>query len=828
MVDKACLEKALIAAGKSFSPNEMEKLLTQFENRVKKKITGRDNIRETLDIKVIDEAVELAKELKLESSIAKRQKIINIFAARYRQDIIDQLPDSPELAIQALNVGLNKRLKGGRASVEQRQKATMYKLVGSAVSEMRKADVLDFFRTADEAFERLIAKDMEALNTDGKAVSGNAEATKIAKILNDVTETARKMQNDAGAYIGKRQGFIAPQSHDMYRLRKATYEKWRNDILPRLSDETFKDVDDVEDFMKSVYEGLISGIHHKVDSLDNDNTAGVFMPANRAAKASQHRVLHFKSSDDWIAYNSSYGSGSLRESVINGWNRSANNVGIMQVWGTNPRLAFDQTLQYLRNKYRDNPKVLDKLNQQRLVNQFDQIDGTANIPGDIRLAHIDSSVRALNSMTKLGGSVFSSITDVGTVGAELSYQTGSFLKGQKMALEARLESVSPDLRAETSDLIGVGMDSFLGNILSRFDSGDGVPGRITQMQNLFFKMNLQGWWDDSGRRGVAQVMSRELAMKSNLGFDRLDPSLSSLLKQYDIGASEWEVLRKHAKTASDNRSYITPDIAREITDEEIIAYRGAKKLTDGQIRRTRDELEQKLRMYFIDRSEFAMLRPGAYEKSVMYQGLKPGTPMGAVARMFWQFKSFSVAYMTKAVGRELYGRGGDAYGAIRGISSMILTTTALGYIAGAAKDIAKGKEPRDPQDFNTWRSALLQGGGLGIYGDFVFGEFNRAGGGLWSTALGPTAGNLEQVFRLYGALRDGDDAAAKTFRLVQNNIPFANLFYLRPALDYMVLYDLQEAVNPGSIRRMERQIERDNNQYFYMPPSSERLTPFTR
>ena len=50
-------------------------------------------------------------------------------------------------------------------------------------------------------------------------------------------------------------------------------------------------------------------------------------------------------------------------------------------------------------------------------------------------------------------------------------------------------------------------------------------------------------------------------------------------------------------------------------------------------------------------------------------------------------------------------------------------------------------------------------------------------------------------------------------------MPFVNLFYTRMALDYLVLYRLQEAVNPGFLRRMERRIERENAQHFVLPPS---------
>lgn len=831
MVDRVCLDKALQAAGDTFSPKEMQKLLEQFEQRIKKKVLKRNNLRERLDVQVIEDAAELAKELKLEAQLMKRQQIINVFAARERMDIISQLESNPALALTALNVGINKPIKGGRRSVDARQKEALGRIAGTAVAEMRKAGVLKFFQNADDAMESLIGREMEQFSTTGgkPGVTGNAEARQIAEILYKTNEAARVMQNDAGAYIAKREGFTATQTHDMVRLRRAGYDKWKQDILPLLADDLFDEVDDPEAFLKGAYDGLVTGRHFKVDGA-GEGGPPTSVAGSRAKRASQSRVIHFKNFEAWNQYNKQYGTGSLRESLILGWERAAKNIGVMQVWGTNPRHAFEQTLQYLKDKNRNNIKVYDKLNSQSLVNQFDQVDGTASIPGNVTLQSIAHGIRAIETMSSLGGAALSSITDSATVGAEFRYQTGSFLEGHKLALEARVMSVPENLRAEITDYIGVGIDGMLGSIVSRFDAADSMPGKMNSLMQTFFKLNLQQWWDDSGRRGVGMIMARELALKAGNRWDALGDDLSRVLSLYDIGAKEWDLYRAYVKKAEDGREYITPDIVREIPDKAISSYRGTD-LNKGQLRRTRDELEQKLRMYFLDRGEYAIIKPGARERAIMNQGLRPGTPMGEAVRFFWQFKSFVTAFMTKSWGREIYGRGqqGIELGSVmQYLAPMVLTSTALGYAAMAAKDMAKGREPRDPRDFTTWQAALVQGGGLGIYGDFIFGKFNRFGGGFLETAAGPAAGTAADLARLVAAARDGDDVAAQALRTVQSNTPFLNLFYLRPALDYMILYDLQEAVNPGSLRRMERKLKKDNGQKFYLSPSQNRAKPITQ
>lgn len=57
-------------------------------------------------------------------------------------------------------------------------------------------------------------------------------------------------------------------------------------------------------------------------------------------------------------------------------------------------------------------------------------------------------------------------------------------------------------------------------------------------------------------------------------------------------------------------------------------------------------------------------------------------------------------------------------------------------------------------------------------------------------------------------------------RFLVNNTPFVNLFYTRMALDYLVLYHLQEAMNPGFLQRMEQRVAQQNAQSYWLQPSS--------
>jgi hypothetical protein len=158
---------------------------------------------------------------------------------------------------------------------------------------------------------------------------------------------------------------------------------------------------------------------------------------------------------------------------------------------------------------------------------------------------------------------------------------------------------------------------------------------------------------------------------------------------------------------------------------------------------------------------------------------------------------------------------------------MMIGTTVMGYLSMSLKDILKGKSPAEVFDednglnFKTFQRAFLQGGGAGIYGDFVLGEFNRFGQSPLETFAGPTFGLANDTLKLAAKIRDGKVDATTTgaFRILVSNTPFANLFYTKAALDYFFIYGIMEHTNPGYLRRMERRIKKDTGQTYYLPPS---------
>ena len=102
---------------------------------------------------------------------------------------------------------------------------------------------------------------------------------------------------------------------------------------------------------------------------------------------------------------------------------------------------------------------------------------------------------------------------------------------------------------------------------------------------------------------------------------------------------------------------------------------------------------------FLDRSTYAVIEPDARTRGYLKQGLQAGTGPGEAIRFFFwgQFKAFPFAIMQKSIGRELsFTEAGRKYRALFGTVGLIVGSGIFGYISMTAKDLLKGKKPRDP------------------------------------------------------------------------------------------------------------------------------------
>lgn len=796
-----CIQAIVKAAGRDLTAEELDRIVSEVDRRLRKRMAKGEGLREAGDAV----GKELVAEEMLGAMIERRNAALNVLV---RQSLDARaVPGQERDAIRALLTGVEGKQRGMADSIDAQRHGIFAGWVGPMAAELKQAGLLHVLKKRDKAFDRDVARELWRMDDPASAPeTGNRAARQTAEILHRYQEAGRLAQNDAGAWIGKLDHYITRQSHDMMKVRgngsPEAYAAWRDTILPKLDEATFAGRDtpaEREAMLHQVWKNLSSGLH---DSSAGETMAGFTGPGNLAKKASAERVLHFKDADAWFDYSAQYGKGSLLASVWHGLEKAARDTALMRNLGTNPEAMFTAWTGDMARAARDRADfaAVDGIQDKSHQGILDVVTGKAAIPGNIRLAQIGATVRNVESLSKLGSVVLSSLPDLAVNAAMLRHNGIPLFE----AMGRQVADLLPkgELRTEMAEAMGVGVDGLLGGIVNRFKAEDGALGRMSKMVETFHRVNLLTWWTDSLKQSAGLMLANNLGRNAEREFAALHPRLQTTLARYGIEAAEWDAMRASAAMAEDGRIYLTPDAIGDAA------------------------LRDKLQTYLVDQTREGMTEPTARARATAAMGTKPGTWGGEIVRAIMQFKTYPITFAQRTLGRELYRDGVDA----GGIATLIATTTALGYVAMTLKELAKGRNPRIPEDATGYgkvvAAAMVQGGGLGLFGDFLFGDNNRFGGGIVSTLAGPSAGNIEQLGKFLTEMREGSNsksraelAGAEGLKFAAGNAPFVNLFYTQAAMNYLVMWRLQEMMNPGYLRRMEQRTQKENNQTFWLRPT---------
>lgn len=784
-------------------------------------------------------ALEWAKHEELKALQQKRNIILQYQARTKALDYVQRNFKGNELeGIVALLAGSPLARRGARRSVDALAQGIEGSYMGQLVTDIRALGPGIEKIFASQKLGREIADALFLIPAPEK-FKGPKEAMLIAEVIHKIQERARLDQNHAGAWIDNLPGYIVRQSHDQAKINKAGYEAWKAEIKDRLDWERTADgkyaADEAgrEEFLAETWKGLASGIHLKHTPEGNPLTMATnSVMGSAAARVSHERTLHFKSGGDWFDYNARFGRGTLNEALVHGLSQAARSTALMRVFGPSPQatlawLSKQLEANLLKQGHVERAKAIAD-NRGLLQGYMKILDGTENIDGNATAATVCRNLRAVQSVSKLGGALLSSLADLANIGFEFAYQGKGFFAGMKDSFEYFLQGRPTEEQLKIAASCGVFFDTMIGTIAARF-SDDSLSGKMAAMQNLFFKLNGLGFWTDAWKKSAVLTMAHDLASLKTNSWDNLSPAYQRTLGLYGIEAEHWELMRKGASAFADGREYLTADAMLQLDDGMIRSYLKSKNrsISDSNVRNFKEELADRLRAYFRDRVQYAVLEPDAKNKYFLRRGTSSGTWAGEALRFMTQFKSFPTLFVQRVMGREIYGRGADTLG--KGLAQqfqsgggnffqMFVAMTALGFLAMQAKAIAAGKTPRE-LSYKSVIAGALQGGGLGIFGDFFFGDYSRIGTGLIASLAGPTAGTVEGVARLMSRIRNGDiDVGPDAFRQLYALIPGANLFYLQAILNMGVVHPMNEAMRPGYWRRLERRIETENGQTFWAQP----------
>ena len=813
-VDK-CLTEVKRVVQDLLTDDEINEVLTKVKSNLAIARAAKE-----VDINDSKIAQKVIDEVELEQA-QNKARLANdtIKSIEEANNIIENFSSDPVKGIRALTVGIEDFGVGSRRSVGNEQTALEEVYMKNFFTDLQRANVVDVFSEGKMDLE--IYRELSGLNT------GVKEAKAVADIIKKHNEILRTQLNNLGANIGKLDDWIIRQYHDPDKMIGAAgrtetdwrvhQRAWREYIKTELDMErTFPEAKNVDEILDETYTKLRSGVFFKSEGLDN-----IYGSSSMAKKLSHNRVLHFKDADARFRYDQKFGSGKLRESMVHGIQLSSRNIAMMNRLGTKPKANFERILRILQVHYaKINPDIARDLNASKFNKEFAEIDGSVYSIDSNTGAKIGMAIRFFQGTGKLGFATISSFADLATYMTETNYQGRGLFTGLKEAL-GQITGVSRN--KEALDVLGVMSNSVIGTMNQKMSMRGDMTGKFASLSSLFYRMNALNYWVTNLKSAMTTGVARMYGMKRGVGFDKLSTRERNLLTLYRIDSGKWDMLRSVSALEADGKTYITAEKIDEISIETIDAYLG-RKVTKRQSDNFKMDLQLSYRNLLIDRAMHGTPEPDAAVRATLNRGWKRGTWEGELMRLMTQFKSFPTSIWMKVIGRELrgYGPGENKLraGAI-GITSTVLFGTMMGYLSMTAKDALRGKTPRDIKDGKNWMAAFVQGGGLGIYGDFLYSELkNGYGGSLQETILGPTVGDFSKFIRSLGDLGRGDPKkfAKKNYEILEGNTPFLNLFYTKAIYDYLIGYQVKEMLDPGFFRRMRRKALKNQGSNYFLTP----------
>ena len=655
----------------------------------------------------------------------------------------------------------------------------------------------------------------------GKQKGNNDLAFKMADAINKEQRELVNLANSEGAAIGWLDDFVTTQYHDLRKIEKAGFEKWKSDISGFLDeDRTFfsRDMQDRENFLQQVYDNIIQNKRALADAAPDEVGMGKMSLANMM---SQSRQLHFRNADSWLKYNSLYGHENPIQGIIRGIERMSANVVLIQKFGANPDFTF--------NKYLKSFPELTPKETARIKSEYAQVSGKAHQVGNPTLHKWEQSLAAIQNMSKLGKATVSAFTDPMYSAFGAHYRGKNYFSAYYETYKTGLlqspfwKTASSKEKREFARKLGIALDGVIGSAAMRFDSNGGGPGTMQRMVDNYFKLTGLNGWTNWWAEGAAILLADDLADATRKSFSELTPRFQVFLGNYGITEIEWKALSKFEPDVVGDAKLFTPELIYRDLEEKIAAIPNPTKEDLNAFKQQRN-LGDKLQNLFVTENENQVIRPGGRERAFMSrvplggddEFARPGTPSGMAAKLFWQFRSFGLSMMFKNYPR-VWEMGMPA-------AMHLIPMVGLGYAAKSAKDLLKGKEPVDPfvdlEAFSkTVIASVLQSGFGGIVGDLVFNDYRKYGHSFWDVSLGPTASTMQDFAMLYSAFVRGDDFAARTWNALKRNAPYGNFWLTSTLMDYFINFQIQEFLNPGYLRRMERRARKKNNQEFLWSPA---------
>lgn len=831
-----CMEAVARALGRSLTAAEARNIENRILQGMKKRaVQDLDAWRQLSAAERLEAgAQQAAADVAADAALKRRRVALTALRHEAVRNYLAGSAYDPIEALERLLVFYSDG-KSGTISVESTAQAIRNESLGKLldVFDVTRGSVLGLFTNQAGVLD--LVRELRGQKT------GNADAAKAAHAFREVAEELRQRFNRSGGDIGRLEDWGMPQNHSQMLAAVAGRDKWVSDHQgwidrSRYVNEDGSLMDDAQAkaFLESAWESIATNGANK---LDPGKPQGHGMRANRG---SLERQIHYKDAESYLEAQSQYSETPVMQTLVNHVGKLSRDIALVEALGPNPNLMFrywsDEAKKTMALR---SPQDVGKIDKHiaRLQTIYDEVSGSKKPVASAALAKGFDTYRALNVAARLGSSVITSISDVGTSALTAIHNGIPVIQMFKNELRALNPASATDRRQALR--AGLGVQQFIGAVnrwgLDGLAQDAQVSGRIARYAQGaaagVLKLSGLNALTGGGQQAFASVLMDSLG-----DVTRQVPDLNALSQARggdgrlgrrlrDAGITDTDFAIWKLAQPEDWRglgdSVLTAESIYRVPDE---ALQAISEHTDQSPTTLRERAAAHLMGYVEGETSMAVIEPGVRERVMTGGGMQRGTWSGELWRSILQFKGFPIAAFVRHGERALAQDGALGKGAyIAGLASL---TTVMGALALQLNEIASGRDPQNMENPKFWGQAFLKGGALGLYGDFLFADYTQYGSSIGATLGGPLIGDAENLMKLTmgNVQREAAgkklDLGAEAIKFLKGHIPFANLWYTKAATDRLIFNQLQDMASPGYTSRMEQRARKQYNQSYYWRPGS--------
>lgn len=662
----------------------------------------------------------------------------------------------------------------------------------------------------------------------------------FAKAIKNAIDDSRKVVNEMGGDIGELDYAWLPQLHDTNAIGKVSAREWIDFILPKLDLNKMIDNstgkaftrEDLIPQLQVIYRDIISGgIYSKIPK------AGFKGSKSLANKRTDHRFLHFKNSISYLDYMNKFGEGDIFHAIINHLDSMSRDAALMYRFGPNPVVGLEYAIEKAKQLQVKSEGVKAKTDQAKILiarEMFEHHRGTFYTLSTGRMAQVFAGIRGMTTSAVLGAATLLAQTDFIFSGYTSRFNGLPALKASKKSLEIFLKGLkgnAEQLKVALRNQVVTEYAAQTGATIQRFQMEYAMP-KIAQMAADFtLRYSGLSHLTQSGRTAFQMEFYGWMADQVGKTFKELPDKFQQSLKRYNIQEFDWELLRKVKlyDAAIDNET-IRPGQAMFLRPHdlfEVVDGFGNKINRDDAF-----QLYAKVQNMVLTETEHAIPSASLKGKTIASVGLRPGTIPGELGLSALMFKQFPITVMMTHLAR---GLGEKTYMGKAGyILPLVALTTFGATIAHEQREFFKGRKFTDFSKMDAdqlkryFFARMIQGGGFGILGDFVYSETNsQYNTGIEQLLAGPVVNLIVDVFEVGKeafkmAVGEEDTKLGKEFSdIIKKWTPGNSIFFIRLAFERMLVDHLQEMLDPDIHKKRRNTIRKfyknENREYWWSP-----------